>query len=105
MDQIPGLGSLKLPFQGIMRLSSPASIAVVALRGRNNERSDFLITTLPAAAESSSASMSVSYFPHIASSGGYTTQFIRFSGRTGQSSSGTLTFFTPSGNNWLLTPR
>jgi hypothetical protein len=82
-----------------------ASISVVALRGRYNERRDFLITTLPPVNETAPASSSALYFPHIADSGGYTTQFILFSGRAGQASSGGLTFFRQSGSDWTLSLR
>jgi hypothetical protein len=51
LSQIPGLGSLPVPFQGVLRVSSSASISVVALRGRYNERKDFLITTVPPVSE------------------------------------------------------
>src|SRR5207249_12118175 len=47
----------------------------------------------------------VSMFPQITTSGGYSTQFILFSGRAGQSSSGALTFFTQAGFNWDLATR
>jgi hypothetical protein len=36
-------------------------------------------------------------------SGGYTTQFILFSGQVGQSSSGTMQFFSQTGGAWNLT--
>jgi hypothetical protein len=88
-----------------MRLSSSASISVVALRGRYNERSDFLITTIPTVNETTPSSSSPLYFPHIADSGGYTTQFILYSGRAGQSSAGALSFFKESGSDWTLSLR
>jgi len=105
LNQISGLGALAIPFQGVLRVSSAASISVVALRGRYNERRDFLITTLPPVNETAPASSSALYFPHIADSGGYTTQFILFSGRAGQASSGGLTFFRQSGSYWTLSLR
>jgi hypothetical protein len=105
LNQISGLGSLPIPFQGVLHLSSSALISVVALRGRYNERKDFLITTLPPVNETAPSSSAALYFPHIADSGGYTTQFILFSGRAGQSSSGGLTFFRQSGSDWNLSLR
>jgi hypothetical protein len=42
-------------------------------------------------------------FPHLADGGGYTTQFILFSGTAGQSSSGTLGFIDQSGQSSTLT--
>jgi hypothetical protein len=105
LNQIQRLGSLQLPFQGVLRVSSAAPISVIGLRGRYNERSDFLITTTLPGSENTVLSTAVSMFPQIATSGGYSTQFILFSGRAGQSSSGALTFFTQAGFNWNLATR
>jgi hypothetical protein len=91
--------NLPQSFQGgVLRISSPSSISVVGLRGRYNERSDFLITTTPPTTESAPASSAEFLFPHFVNGGGYTTQFILFSGTAGQTSSGTLRFFDPKGN-------
>lgn len=102
LNEISGLGSLPTPFQGVLRVSSSSSISVVGLRGRYNERGDFLITTIPPVNEVSAASNGPLYFPHIADSGGYTTQFILFSGAAGQSSSGSLQLLSTTGTtlNW-----
>jgi hypothetical protein len=105
LNQIPGFASLPASFQGVLRLSSAAPISVVGLRGRYNERGDFLIATTPAVHETAAPSTAQLFFPHIADSGGYTTQFILFSGRAGQPSSGTLRFFSRSGGTWNLTLR
>jgi hypothetical protein len=97
LNQIPGFGSLPVPFGGILRLASNTSISVVGLRGRYNERRDFLITTTQPVNESTVASTGPLYFPHIADGGGFTTQIILFSGQPGQSSNGTIQFFSQSG--------
>jgi hypothetical protein len=65
--------------------------------GKINERNDFLITTIPSVNEAEPLSTVPLYFPYWADGGGYTTQFVLFSGRTGQSSSGTLQLFSQSG--------
>jgi hypothetical protein len=78
---------------------------VVGLRGRYNERDDFLITTTQPSDETRAASISDQYFPHLADGGGYTTQFILFNGSSDQSSSGLLRFFTQSGQSLNLTVR
>jgi hypothetical protein len=70
---------------------------VIGLRARYNERSDFLITTTPASNEAAPPSTATLFFPHIVDSGGYTTQFILFSGNAGQSSSGVMRLFSQSG--------
>lgn len=96
LNQIQGFGSLPASFQGVLRLSSPSPIAVTGLRGRYNERNDFLITTTPPVNETAASSAPL-FFPHIADSGGYTTQFILFSAQPGSPSSGTMQLFNQSG--------
>jgi hypothetical protein len=96
LNQVQGLGSLQTPLQGVLRLSSSAPIAATGLRSRYNERNDFLITTTPPTNESAPPSSSALFFPHIADSGGYTTQFILFSGRPG-SPAGNVQFFSQTG--------
>ena len=99
LNQIQGFESLVLPFQGVLRVStgSQSGVSVAGLRGRYNERGDFLITTTPPVDEAGASTTAEFLFPHFADSGGYTTQFILFSGLPGQTSSGTLRFFNASG--------
>jgi hypothetical protein len=105
LNEIPGFASLQTPFQGVLRVSSQVPIFVVGLRGRYNERNDFLMTTTPPVNETTAASTAGLFFPHIVDSGGYTTQFILFSGQPGQSSSGTVQLFSQSGGALNLTLR
>jgi len=84
--------------RAILRIStSGAGISVIGLRGRYNERGDFLITTIPAVSENLPSSNTELVFPHFAESGGYTTQFILFSRTPGQAFKGLLRFFSQSG--------
>ena len=69
----------------------------MGLRGRYNERNDFIITTTPPVAEDEPAVQGETFFPHIVEGSGYTTQFILFSGQPGQAGSGTLRFLSQSG--------
>src|SRR5262249_33563697 len=55
VSQIAGLEQLG-SFQGVVRVSSPQAVSVVGLRGRNNERNEFLIATTPPVDESTPAS-------------------------------------------------
>jgi hypothetical protein len=91
---------LPVPFKGVLRISSASAIAVTGLRGHYNERAqpDFLITTTPPTLESGAAVSTEMLFPHLVNGGGYTTQFILFSGTAGQSTSGMLRFFTLGGS-------
>lgn len=104
LSQIQGFANLVLPFQGLLRIStsSQAGIAVTGLRGRNNERGDFLMTATPPAGESTPTSSSEMLFPHLVDGGGYATQFVLFSGSAGQSTSGMLRFFGRTGRGLAL---
>ena len=96
--------ALSSSFKGVLRISTTSApgISVVGLRTHYNERLDFLITTTPPSNETATASSTERYFPQLAEGGGYTTQFILFSGSVGQSSSGTLRFFDGLGQQLSL---
>jgi hypothetical protein len=97
LGQIPGFATLPNPFQGVLRVSTgTGGISIVGLRGRYNERRDFLITTTPPNNESAQGPPEV-FFPHFADLGGYTTQFILYNGSTDQISTGSLRFFSQAG--------
>ncbi len=104
LAQIPGFAVVPNPFQGVLRVSTPlpGGITVVGLRGRYNERRDFLITTTQPTNEATIGSTSEQFFPHFADGGGYTTQFILFNGSTDQSSSGVIRFFSQNGQTLSL---
>ncbi len=72
-ELFPALGN----FKGIAKVSAPAAFALTALRGRYNERGDFLITTTPPLNETVGAPAGM-LFPHIVSGLGYTTQIVVF---------------------------
>lgn len=95
LNQIPGFQTIPVPFQGVLRIASTTQtgVSVVGLRGRTNERGDFLITTTPPVNENAPASSAELVFPHFVDGGGYTTQFILFSGSANQSADGRLRFF------------
>ena len=81
------------PLYGILRITTTASsVSAVGLRGRYNERGDFLITTIPAVSEAVPAASDDLFFPEIVNGGGFATQFVLFSGAAGQQSSGTVKF-------------
>jgi hypothetical protein len=96
LNELPGFQTLRTPLQGLLRITSTAPLAVIGLRSRTNERGDFLITTTPPVVESSSAPAQL-FFPHFADGGGYTTQFILFSGGKPGSVNGTIRFFSQAG--------
>src|SRR5262249_10589260 len=89
LNQIPRFTALSTPFQGILRMTG-GNIVVTGLRGRYNQRGDFLVTTTAPVDENSAPSVLESIVPQLADGGGYTTQIILFSGTAGQSSAGTV---------------
>jgi hypothetical protein len=91
------LPSAPQPLKGILRITTSGSVAVVGLRGRYNERGDFLITTTPTSVETTTPSTAVSFFPHIVDGGGYTTQFVLFDQATSGSMSGVVMFYGQNG--------
>jgi len=96
INQIAGFESLSSPFRGLLRITSATPVSVIGLRGRYNERSEFLITTTPPVTETPAGSAAEKFFAHFANGGGYTTQFILFSGAP-QAADGTLLFFSNDG--------
>jgi len=95
--------TLASPFRGVLRTTTNSpGIAVVGLRGRYNERGDFLITTTPSANEGAASTSAELNFPHIVNGGGYTTQFVLFSGTAGQNASGSLHFLKQDGTSFQL---
>jgi hypothetical protein len=97
------LPSLPTSFKGVLRITSNANVSVAGLRGRYNERTDFLITTVPISQELTQGSSAKVLFPHIVDGGGYTTQFILLNTVTGQASSGAVRFRTIGGQLLDLT--
>lgn len=95
LTEIPGFQNLPSSFRGVLRISSGAAISAIGLRGRYNERGDFLIATTPALAENSQARSAELIFPHIVSGGGYTTEFLLMS--RGTMSSGNILLRSQSG--------
>jgi TonB family protein len=86
------------PFQGILRISTTGpGVSVVGLQGQYNERGDFLISTTPPTNETLSASVTDSIFPLLVRGSGFTTQFLIFSGSTGQSTTADLQFSSQDG--------
>jgi len=65
-------------FTGVAELSSATPFVALTLRSLTNGRGDFLLTTFPIADANQSAPTPI-VFPHIATGGGYTTQFIMIS--------------------------
>ena len=89
--------SLPDNFSGVLRVTSAADIAIVALRVRVNKNGEIKVTTLTPSNERDPSTSEERFFAHLADSGPWSTQFILFSGTAGQASSGTLRFIDTEG--------
>ena len=102
LREIPAFAGLPSSFRGVLRIRADGNgaISMIALRGRYNERNDFLVSTFPVVEEGVPAPGRL-IFPHLADGGGYTTEFILF-GTSQDSASGTLLLRKQSGNPLLV---
>ena len=92
------------PFQGVLRITAGTSqVIVTGFRTRSNERGDFLMTTVPVTTELIPAPIGELVFPHVVNLGGFTSQFVLFSGTLSQPGLGTVRFFTQNGQPLILT--
>jgi hypothetical protein len=78
--------TLPVPFQGVATLTTTTPVAVAALRGRYNQRNEFLMTTTPPL-NSAVSNPSSLVFPHIVNGQGFNTQVIVIG------NAGTATFY------------
>lgn len=76
------------PFVGSLTFNSDSPIGALALRGLTNERSEFLVTTIPVAALNTS-NTEPAYLPQIAAGGGWVTKVVLVN-PTDKSLAGTL---------------
>ena len=90
-------------FSGVLRVTSTGDVAVVGLRLRANEKEELKMTTTSPSNEMDPSTSEDRYFAHIADSGGWSTQFILYSGTAGQTASGTLSFIDTAGQPLDLT--
>ena len=111
--QIPGNGQVSMlasqlfpalpsTVQGILRATSMPALVPSGIRFRVNERSDFLLSGVPAFPENG---MPGGVLPHIPLGGGFSSQVILFSRASGQMNSGTVKFITQAGGKMLVIKR
>src|SRR5262249_20814585 len=74
--------SLPSRFRGLLRISATSDVSVVGIRGRMNERGDFLVATTPPAIEMNASDSGPAVLPQLISGGGYTSEIILFSNET-----------------------
>ena len=105
VDQIPGLESIAKPFQGVLavRAAGDESVALTGLRGRVNERGDFLIAATAPTLEQVVPLTTGITFPYLVVGETDTAQFVFFAGSAGQTTRGALRFLSETGQNLVLT--
>jgi hypothetical protein len=96
LNQIAGFEGVRSPFNGLLRVTSPIAVAVAGLRGRYNERGDFIITTTAPVSEQTGLAAGDVYLGQFADGGGFTTQFVVFSG-AGFPAAGNFRFVSQTG--------
>ncbi len=87
---------------GTFTFISDIPVAAVALRGLTNERSEFLMTTLPVSPLNDEAGATV-YFPHFADGLGWTTEVILVN-PTDLAMAGTVQFLEPGSGSLAAQP-
>ena len=105
VDQIPGFESIAKPFLGVLGVQTSAdeSVAVTGLRGRLNERGDFLIAaTAPTLAQTVPSTTGIT-FPYVVVGESDSAQFVFFAGSAGQITRGELRFLSETGQKLTLT--
>jgi hypothetical protein len=88
--------NLSFPFHGTLHLSSSTPIAALAVRGRYNERGDFLLSTTPPTDPALAPDGEV-FIPQVLHGGGYNTQIVIFGGTEQEPTSGNIYFFDQNG--------
>jgi hypothetical protein len=91
LSQSPFSASASL--RGTFTFTSTQPVGAIALRGFTNERSQFLLTTLPVAALSGTSS-DIAILPHFADGGGWSTQVLLVN-PIDEPMSGTIQFIGP----------
>ena len=84
-----------------MTFGASVPVAVLAVRGRTNERSDFLISPVPIS-DMSVSSTETAYIPHFADGGGWSTQVV-LTNPSDDVISGSVQFFGQNGQMLTLT--
>jgi hypothetical protein len=96
-----GLFNISRSIEGTLTFKSSVFVGAAALRGLTNERSEFLMTTLPIVPLAAGVS-SPTVVPHYAAGGGWTTEIILVN-PTDTAISGTLDF--QNGVTYTIPPR
>jgi hypothetical protein len=95
LKEIPGFEAVPLPFRGALQVSTvaPEGISVVGLRGRLNERSDFLVSTVLSAEQGEALSETLA---PVVEGAGYSTEIV-LSNNSSSSAHGNLVSVSENG--------
>jgi hypothetical protein len=96
IQEFPGAAALPTPFQGLLHLSSSSPVAVLAIRGRYNERGEFLLSTTPPS-DPMVQTADQSFIPQVVDGAGYTTEIVIYDLLQKSPMSGNIYFFDQSG--------
>jgi hypothetical protein len=96
ISELPGASNLALPFKGVLHLASSTSITALAIRGRYNERGEFLLSTTPPA-DVETTPGNETFIPQVVDGGGYSTEIVLYDLQGGKTVSGNIYFFDQSG--------
>ena len=96
ISELPGASNLALPFKGVLHLASSTSITALAIRGRYNERGEFLLSTTPPA-DVETIPGNETFIPQVVDGGGYSTEIVLYDLQGGKTVSGSIYFFDQSG--------
>jgi hypothetical protein len=100
--QMPDIFGSSPDLKGILRVTSTVAVSVTSVRLRLNERGDLLLSSIPVINEAAAAQSSPLIIPHFATGGGFSAQFVVFSGYANQATSGQLQFFNQAGSALFL---
>jgi hypothetical protein len=96
ISELPGASNLALRFRGVLHLVSSTSITALAIRGRYNERGEFLLSTTPPA-DVEAIPSNETFIPQVVDGGGYSTEIVLYDLQGGKTVSGNIYFFDQSG--------
>jgi hypothetical protein len=85
-----------------LEITGDQPLSVLAMRGTNNQRNDFLLTSTPIADLTKSLQYEPSYFPHFADGGGYTTSLVLLNTSRNRVEKGILTILDDHGNPMVV---
>ncbi len=95
-ELFPGVSG---PFRGTLHVTSDRPLAALTLRGTQNERGEFVLTTLPASRGSEPEARGAVVLPQATDGGGYQTEWLMVNPYD-VGLEGTLRFHRPDGSPW-----